>query len=386
MTQARALAFFPWWAITADRSIGPIRLRAFRRGQAPGDLRHATQADLDAVLTPYATRPHRQLRAATLLEVDDWEQGQDPEQAIPRLFTAQEALAFAGLASRRLFAGHFGYCCYDYFDLVVQRYDGNKAHFAYYTRRRDGRTHHAWSTRDFEFQPPLQVTGPIQPDLDEALIELLMHPDCSPKWTEAIYEFNHANRDSTDLLEHVEMIMVKSAFERLLDIGGNGKAFETALLRVLPDPDDPFPPGPVTQAWQRRSVQPQRLLGAWAREFSALRGASAHGIERRSQRSVWSEAAHLAFASILFPLLVKQLAAQRWGYQMRGEDTERLRRLDAYLTHDPFAPRSAEEDDTAHPWAAIDASVREQAIARMISRGLEARFGLASEDGPPVDG
>jgi hypothetical protein len=61
----------------------------------------------------------------------------------------------------------------------------------------------------------------------------------------------------------------------------------------------------------------------------------------------------LAFASLLFPLLFKKVASQAGIIKLDDYDVERLRRIDAYLLHDPFA-FDWKADETTHPWVEID--------------------------------
>jgi len=88
-------------------------------------------------------------------------------------------------------------------------------------------------------------------------------------------------------------------------------------------------------------------------EFCDIRGASAHGASRTAPRFVWTALTHLAFASLLFPLLFKKVASQAGIIKLDDYDVERLRRIDAYLLHDPFA-FDWKADETTHPWVEID--------------------------------
>ena len=94
---------------------------------------------------------------------------------------------------------------------------------------------------------------------------------------------------------------------------------------------------------------------------------SAHGQSRNAAHLVWSRNAHLAFASILFPLIVKvRLAAE--GHWTLGEtDTQKLRFIESYLMHDPFAHDAIHSPDT-HPWVELDSRAYFTTLARNIFR------------------
>ncbi len=392
MSDTRGLAFFPWWAIDEPQSLGPVRLLPYRRRQAPQNLPHAALPDIDAALKAYSAEPNRRLKHATLLEVDDWQLGQDPTPALPRLFAARDAVGFAGLAGRSLFEGHFGYCGFDNYALVVRRYlPGQAGMFAFGIRRRDGGSQHVWSNDTFALHRPLHVDVSLRmPSIDADLVTLLMAPDLPAHWIEAVAEFNRANTDSMDVPVHVEMVMMKSAFELLLDIGPDRRAFRTALDAAL-DPCgivETCPPGSLSDGWRAKYRHASRWLHAWAQEFCARRGAAAHG-SRGGDHFVWSETAHLAFASVLFPLLLKQLAANSGRYRLAQEDAARLKHIDAYLPHDPMLPYGPDPSSfrRKHPWAALEQAIRMRAAgARRRIEGLAAlEAGLRSVSAQPLD-
>jgi hypothetical protein len=102
------VAFFPWGALNEPIYLGAsIRLLPYRVGKLPGDLQHATQLDLDGILSAYSNRPNVRVPAATIIEVDDWRTDIEDASIRPRLFRARTAIGFAALANRRLFVPHF---------------------------------------------------------------------------------------------------------------------------------------------------------------------------------------------------------------------------------------------------------------------------------------
>lgn len=372
MTAIRAIAFFPWWAISEPATLGPVRLLPYERGVAPGDRTHVAQRDVDAVIGAYANGPRREVRKATLIEVDDWQLGQDPSPVVARLFAAQEAIAFSALAERSLFGGPFGYCCFHDFSLTVQRYQEGKGDtFAFTLRRRDGLAQHIWSSEDFAFQKPLHVGNMLKlPRLDASLVGVLMSGSLPQNWMEAVFEFNRANTDSTDVPTHVELIMMKSAFEQLLKIRPEWQDFERALDGVLGAPPPGSTEGPLGERWRQRFPRSTRLVHAWAREFCDRRGAAAHG-SKGGNRFIWTESSHLAFASRLLPLVFKKLAADAGLYQMDPDDVERLSRVDEYIAHDPMSFREGRDEYAKHPWLEIDLDIRMRGISRHLRTAVD---------------
>lgn len=350
------VAFLPWVAIDEPLTVGPLRLLPYYRGKLPGDLPNATQVDIDGVLNAYANRPRSKIKKATILELGDWQTGMDAKDVVAALFRARDMLAFSALSSRQLFRQHFGYCNYDTYSLVVQRYaPGQAGKFAFTTRRRDGGTNYFWTAAEFAFHRPNHVDSHSKVTVDQPLLSaLLTITESRPSLLDAVIEFNCANTDSPDVPGHVEIVMLKSAFEWLLEINEQATKFVTGLNKCLKDiPPVSASSGPLKVQWEKANPKASRPLEAWAREFCDMRGTSAHGRARTASRFVWAAHTHLAFASFLFPLLFKKVAADAGFFTLDDYDVERLRRIDAYLLHDPFTFDWMAEDAT-HPWVEID--------------------------------
>lgn len=363
----KALAFFPWWDVESPLEIDSFRLLPYVYKRQPGDLGSVAQKEIDGVLAAYSNLPRNRIRKATLLEVDGWRSGLDPDAFLDAIFDAREMIAFSALSERRLFFGSYSYCNFDTFSLVVQRYDpAAPERFVYSTRKRDGLTTNFWTSREFGFRRPLHVFRHDRPFVNKGLLKTLLHSRKS-HWLDAIRDFNRANTDSNDVSPHVELIMMKSAFESLLEIGEKRIDFENSLQRVLSDvePVDGCS-GPLLEKWRSR-VRKERPLLAWAHDFCDRRGSAAHGGQRDHFRFVWSEHAHLAFASILFPLLLKKIASDEGVFELSADDVETLRRIDRYVLFDPFAPRESVRDK--HPWSQIG----EEVTLSKIAAGLRAR-------------
>lgn len=352
---SNAIAFFPWVTVDEPIAIGPVRLLPYRRGKLPGDMTHVTQADIDSVLSAYASRPGVQINKATILEFDEWQAGMDVQEVVSELFRSRNAIAFSALSHRRLFRQHFNYCNYDAYSLVVQRYKpGDAGTFAFNTRRRDGGTNQVWSSNEFAFHRPNHVEMNARMDLDRPLLATLLALKESTSLFEALIEFNSANTDSPDVPEHVEVVMLKSSFEWLLEVDEKVNSFVSALNTILSDIEylDTFD-GPLKAQWMNKLSKPARPLMVWAREFCDVRGTAAHGKSRTTARFIWPPHVHLAFASLLFPLVFKKVLAIKGLMKLDDFDVERLKRIDAYVMHNPFDFDWMAADVT-HPWVEID--------------------------------
>ena len=303
----------------------------------------------------YALRKNQLVERASLVELGDWHLGQDSDEHVREsLFRARELVAFAALAVRRLFRGHMDYCNFDTYAFVIQNYQaGSTGTFSFSTRRRDGEVQHLWDADEFSFLKPLHVEANARLKLDEPVLAALFKADDADNLPyEAIVEFNRANSDSQDVPPHTETVLTKSAFEYLFGIGQGVNEFVDSVTRAAPVCDrETKLNGPLEKRWINARPSTTRPLEAWAREFCDVRGGAAHGKERGGARFVWSEHAHLAFASILFPLLVKQRLAQQGFLEITEHDAIELDLIETYLMHDPFEPRPRSEQAHRHPWS-----------------------------------
>lgn len=359
------IAFFPWLESREPVRVGSVRLTPYRHRQAPGDQPSMKQADIDGVLRAYSRKPTSRDRHATILEVGRWRMGMPASpRTIKRLFAVRDLITFSALSRRRLFT-HLEYTNSHAYSLVVQRFEpGYAGTFAFITRRRDGGTNQLWGSDEFAFHIPHHVRADSRMALERDLLSALLKlPRSLSHINEAIREYNAANTDSLDVPEHVEMVMMKSAFEWLLSINENAKEFQRALADSLNDlHPKQKPTGPLARKWRER-VPNVRAIEAWARDFCAVRGMAAHGRQRIGKgRSVLSATSHLAFASMLFPLLVKKTLRDAGLFKMDEFDAERLRAIDSYLMHDPFARRDRR---SKHPWAETETKALTDARAAL---------------------
>ena len=351
-----AITFFPWVATDGPITVGPVRLLPYKRGMSPGDQPNVSQSSIDAVLAAYAERKDHLVPEATLMEIGDWRSGQEVnDQVRAQLFRTREFVAFAALAKRRLFRGHFDYCNFDTYAFVIQNYSaGDVGGFSFSTRRRDGGLNYVWDAEEFAFLKPLHVASNAKMSLDLLLLDALLRADDQDRVPfESIVEFGRANTDSADVPIHTELVMVKSAFEFLFGIGTDVNEFVSALTAVLPSSGTHD--GPMAVRWVSARPKAARPLEAWAREFCDLRGGAAHGRKRGGDRFVWSEHAHLAFAAILFPLVVKHQLSQDGYLVIEQRDAIEFEWIEAYLMHDPFdpAPEGRRRQPYEHPWSRI---------------------------------
>jgi hypothetical protein len=364
------LAFFPWIRLDEPMTLGDVRLIPYRRKDKSLPLAQVSKAHVDAIFKAYADRPGKAVQHGVIVEVADWHAGPDmPPAMFERVWQVKEILTLSALAGRHLFVSDGSYVNSHAYTLVVQNFAPGSAHgFAFSTRRRDGVATNFWSKDEFAFQRPLHVSDRWRMHVDVKLAEALLALPVDDPLLEAIREFNAANTDSGDVAPHVEVVMVKSALEWLLGIDEKRSSLSAALTRLFPAPALGAVAGPLRDTWlKRHKPADQRLLSAWVTDFCILRGSAAHGKGCGRAPTVWSHFQHLAFAAILFPLLVKKLLAERGLYSPTDRDNDEFEHLEDYLEVDPRATEDAPHD---FPWSGVRRRLTELALGRGLRQAI----------------
>jgi hypothetical protein len=200
--------------------------------------------------------------------------------------------------------------------------------------------------------------------MDVNLVEALLQLAPGNPLLEAVREFNSTNSDSADVAPHVELVMCHTALEWLTGLW-TSKGIIDALNGWFPKDRGWVGNGPMKESWLHRwTPKDDRLLTAWARDFCALRGVSAHA--NQGARNLWSHFSHLAFVSLLLPAVAKIVLEKHSLYQRTQQDMEEAAAIENYLLFDPQIPVRVGKQS---PWS----QVRSMTALRRISGGLRSR-------------
>jgi hypothetical protein len=321
------LFFFPWLRLNREITVGNFSLVRYSRGESPAGPGTEEQAIIDDVLNPYLEGPGEPITHATLLGSNKrglFDELNDEERM--EAFVFSELLSLAGIAHREYFSQLGQYCNRDHFRLIGQKFD-RPGGSLFTLRRRDGATRQFWPKGDYEVYKPEHVLLTTLAKLDEPLLESLLSAQGLPIWTdlyESILNFNLANTDSAAITEHTEVVLLVSAFERLLKCD-HGKEDELAdkFSQVLV-PSSEIAPNTCARLSVGQTLDRFRKSGSvrdmWIRDFFRLRGNMAHGKITPRSPQVWLTPVHLLLGSYVFPLLVKTMLQQEKIYQMGEND------------------------------------------------------------------
>lgn len=324
------LAFFPWLNIPEASAIGRFHLVPYIRGKSSTTSVQASPKEIDHVLGCYFETAKTPVRTATLLRLGKGAICRDfSAKDIDEAFVFSELLAFCGLSEREFFGlANFEYVNRDLYRLVIQRFQGLGG-VAITTRRRDGTTSAFVVADAYRVTKPEHVHLPIKPMIDAPLMKALhraWRKMPREQWKTlygAILSFNLANTDNNEISQAMEIILVNTSIEQLLEVKSNiedvAKRF---TLAVVPKNSLSASLKPkVRKAKEKgRFKQVRWLREAWIRDFFAFRGHVAHRSHADQYPAIWSLKEHLLLSSFVVPLLVKRKLENLGHYVLNKDD------------------------------------------------------------------
>ena len=362
-----ALAFFPWFSLDSDVTVGGYRLSRYIRGNQPG----REQETIDEILQAYLEGETRAIRQATLLHKEGSELLADlADEEMADLFEVAEVVSFAGLASREYFAPA-RYSNRETFNLVVQRFQGRGQGVGVISRRRDGSTRAYVSPSQNRVRRPISQNGVSAVALDGGLLTALLEARDHDDWehlSEAVYFFGRANTDSDVVSEESECVEMVGAFERLLQCF-HGKEHELAeAFMALWQPTEWLDPAGCDRI--PAAQRDRRVAESWLRDFFGHRGFHAHGRRAVSRPTIWSRSEHLLLGAYAFPLLVRLWLAKRGLYTLTDRDQDDIDIFEQLVCARLF--REGDDESTSYPWNEIRSL---GAIRRVVRRSWRKLLG-----------
>ncbi|WP_143860950.1 hypothetical protein [Nitrosovibrio sp. Nv4] len=263
--------------------------------------------------------------------------------------------------------------------MIAQRFTvHNSGAIAVRTRRRDGHSlqYLGNNAHNPRFVRPLHVDARLPLDIDFKLLEALqavIEPELKERLSAAIDVFVRANTDAPDMPERTEIVLLRIAFETLL----NSTHQTDDLVRCFADHfRREVPSTPVWHAgqfnekiWRKRWLDKgkrniTRPLDAWVNDFCGARNAAAHGSRGHHDLPVWQIQNHLLFASWLFPLMVKGCLASAGLYHLTDEDVALRGGFEAFFAHDVVA--SFDENNPELMWTKVERELLFQVFAKTV--------------------
>ena len=166
---------------------------------------------------------------------------------------------------------------------------------------------------------------------------------------DAISLFNRANTDASEVPDSAELVMMRAAYETLMESGYKTEELKKKLTEHFSgDLIDPswdagvFSEDEWRTRWPKKSdadIAP-RPFAIWVDDFCNARNSSAHGTNLKSKYgpSIWSIQNHLMFAAWLFPLIVKKILETDGVYSLNENERDCRVNLEDFFAHDISKP------------------------------------------------
>jgi hypothetical protein len=383
-----SIFFLPWVKTNNTQEFDRIHFLPYIRESKPGNLGNISQATLDKIIGNYADHANypasdlgASVKQATIVHwVDDDENLNITEEEFSRRMQFAEWLTISALSAR-----HFGsishYCNTDGVTLIGQRFELESAGaVSFSTRRRDGNADIMLSAdrgRPY-FLRPIHVASNLVVEFDFQLLAALTqinNSDLKKRIFDSVELFNQANTDASEVSQAAEMVMMRAAFETLLDASHIAadlvKKFATHFNSDLNLPvwhSGTFDKSKWLARWPDKKKRPiSRPIDAWVNDFCNTRNDSAHGSSSASkyQPSIWSIHNHLMFTSWLFPLMVKGVLAEHGEYTLSDADKDCRADFEKFFSEDISALASEEPQQSF--WMKILSEIEAKELCRFIS-------------------
>lgn len=383
-----AIFFMPWIRLREKVSLGPLQLIPYERGTLPGPIGELTQLQLDGVFGNFGDRSHIpegpawvSLRRSVLVHWEGTSFGADVsfDEGYSRLMDG-ELVACSALSARQ-YGSHVTYTNRDEVKMIGQRFDPkNPAAITVDSRRRDGERSAVMSYELARpmFMRPMHVDDGKHLELDVGLLMALLSARETSAWEKvrvSVMLFNAGNTDSEGGADSLDLILIHSAFEAILEATHSATDLEKKLLAQLGlvAPVVDWPSGSISRATWHSRWSAKRPLTAWVKEFCATRNKNAHG--KAGQPSVappvWSERNHLMFAAWLFPLVLKTVLASENLYVLTDHDRDCIALCEDFVVEDVSF---WDQEKARLRWCEVEEKISEREFDRILSQSLTRTY------------
>lgn len=345
------LSILPWLTIPKDITIGKYQLIQYKKGLLPGG---ELQNIIDRKIDSYWIHKTLEIKECTILKkrfcnILKYYSEDDIEEAI----RFAELLSFSSLANRSFFTNG-KYCNKTDFTINIINFGEDSEYVSFLSNRRDGSTTTGIPNAYLKIIKPFYTNTDAINCLNKDFVVTLNRLEGNPifyELYESILLYNLGNSDSNEIRPQMEVILLCSAFERLLGIETGRKkdliekANDILIKKFSKLTRNSQKVKKRTDYWKDKS-----LFEIWFNDFYDLRNDFAHGKLKTEKISSWSVKEHLILASYIFPLLFICVLVKEKKYTLNNTDILRLDSIEEILDLNIFKELSAIEN---HPW--IDA-------------------------------
>ena len=362
------LTFLPWVVLNEPLEIAHITLEPYDLELGlPESFHGVPLAKIEQILSCYGNYVHfsdssvEAVKRATLISwADDVDGLPLSRLQITKRLDEASYIACAAISARRFGNNYLAYTNSAAYLVVVQPFEKGRADMITVSSRRrgGGGLHYMSAENGPRFIRPFHVTsltqicvnGEVIPSnfdvgLAEALLQLSDDHPAKSRIDDSIQFFLQANTDDPTMTTRIELVLLRTAFDQLLDSEHDRKGFIGAISKHFKAdlPSDPvWASGPYGEAvWKKYKEKERnpagRPLEAWCHDFTEARNAAAHA-KVGKDAPVWPDEYNLLFGSWLFPLVLKSVLAEAGVYRLTDLDRAYRSRCEEFIGPDLLQP------------------------------------------------
>lgn len=322
--------FFPWLRVANPFYFSDFSLLPYDKGQIINDEDKWAVSELDHCFSYFCEHDDRPIESITILAIDNEIKVECDQVLESKLSVVIEKITFCGLSSRDFFGTHENYCNKDNFQL--NRFPANDIPVAISViqRRIVGSIKNIIPLENYR-ERALNHVCSATVNLDSKLLESLNVAQSKSEFWENIFQgvlnFNLANSDSSFISEGIEIVLLVSAFEKLLDANAKENILAPNFIQTLNASSK-------TGIYKCKKLENKKIRQRfkkvdsveeyWIRDLFRLRGNIAHGNKPSAYPSIWSVKEHLCFGSFIFPLVLKAFLHEKDMYIKTVDDELRI--------------------------------------------------------------
>jgi hypothetical protein len=360
------LVFLPWAKNDKPIAIGEFILTPYERDKKPFGINTPNQRLADGILEPYRAHANKPIQKALILSFKESDLLKElDEDDFTKIYNFSELFTFSNLSSRKYFDNILDeYCNKDAFQIIIQGF-GNETEYkgsAITRRRRDGSST-TYYTKDALFiNKPGHIVSQRELKTDFVFLESLLKTQeifTEKEWSaifESIISFNLANKDSEEISENIELILINNSFERLLDTNGKEDELAQKLIVILKPEIDLSKDNcdKLRNLEENRFKKSIYIRDIWIRDLFRIRNNIAHGKLTSQYPLVFSLKHHLLLASLIFPIVLKLVISSRELYNLSDNDKMIINVFEKLICAEHFQIENKDEDDMPEfPWHKI---------------------------------
>jgi hypothetical protein len=360
------LIFLPWTKCQESFQIGEFYFIPYVRAKLPFPDDVKNQKLIDDILSSYRAHANKPIEKSTIISIHDQDILKDlKDEDFTKIYNFSELFTLSNLSARKFFDSLGDvYCNKDAFQMIIQGFRSDQDyHGSLITKRQKDGYRSTYYHKDALFvNKPGYIVCPRIMTIDVELLVALLNAQekmNSKDWNaiyESIISFNLSNKDSDDISENIEIVMLNSAIERLLEANGNEDVLSKKFTNIL-QPEHNINKDNCELFKQEQSERFKKVKyvrDLWIRDLFRIRNNIAHGKIATNYPAIFSIKNHLLLSSFIYPIILKLVLNHYDYYNLSKDDRISINVFERLVCREHFLYKNdTGADITTPPWQEV---------------------------------